>query len=79
MGRCVACNRNLSDSEATRKSATTGEYLDLCNHCYKTIEDDVPSIEGEGEHGTTKLEVESEEESSFAGIGRYTRIPNSDD
>lgn len=46
MGRCVACNKNLSDVEATRKSATTGEYIDMCNHCFSTIADEIPHIEG---------------------------------
>lgn len=31
--RCVCCNSELSDYESTRKSATTGEYLDMCNDC----------------------------------------------
>lgn len=43
--RCGACNAWLSDFESTRKSATTGEYLDLCNHCFYTIDGDVLSLE----------------------------------
>ena len=39
--RCLACNKILNDFEATRKSATTGEYVDLCNHCFSTISDQV--------------------------------------
>jgi len=35
--RCVACNKILSDYEATRKHAITGEYLDLCNECFSSI------------------------------------------
>ena len=44
--RCLSCNKNLSDQEATRKSATLGDYLDLCNKCFSTISDEVPFIEG---------------------------------
>jgi hypothetical protein len=33
MTRCVCCNKNLSDFEATRRSASTGEFLDMCNNC----------------------------------------------
>ena len=33
--RCVACDVELTDFESTRKSVTTGEYVDLCNACYK--------------------------------------------
>ena len=34
--RCFACNRALSDYESTRKSSTTGEFLDMCNKCVKS-------------------------------------------
>ncbi len=45
--RCQACNVALSDAESTRKSATTGEYLDLCNHCLSAIDgDDLSVVEG---------------------------------
>lgn len=43
--RCLSCNTNLTDFESTRKSATTNEYLDLCNHCFYSISDDVASLE----------------------------------
>ena len=31
--RCNCCNKMLSDFEATRKNAKTGEYMDMCNEC----------------------------------------------
>lgn len=37
--RCLACNKKLSDFEATRKSTETNEYIDLCNVCFSTIKD----------------------------------------
>lgn len=43
--RCGCCDKNLSDFESTRKSVTTGEYLDICNKCYATIKDDLISEE----------------------------------
>jgi hypothetical protein len=43
--RCYCCDRALSDFESTRKSATTGEFLDMCNKCYSTIKDDLLSEE----------------------------------
>ena len=38
--RCRACNKNLSDFESTRKS-DSGEYVDLCNHCYREVQSDI--------------------------------------
>ena len=32
--RCVCCNKELSDFEATRKD-TRGIYLDMCNTCFR--------------------------------------------
>jgi len=47
--RCLACNKRLNERESTRKSATTGSYLDLCNHCFSTVAEDIPDIEeGDG-------------------------------
>lgn len=43
--RCLSCNALLSDFEATRKSAITNEYFDLCNHCYYAISEDVTALE----------------------------------
>jgi len=37
--RCLSCNCILTDFEATRKAVVTGEYIDMCNHCFKSIED----------------------------------------
>lgn len=45
MTRCVACNKNLSDYETTRKHAVTGEYLDMCNECYNEVAKDIMVIE----------------------------------
>ena len=40
----MRCNKALNDFEATRKSSTTGEYVDLCNHCFHNVEQDIESI-----------------------------------
>lgn len=45
--RCLACNVELTDFEATRKSTVTKEYLDLCNECFKSIKDDITAEERE--------------------------------
>ncbi len=42
--RCISCNKILNDFESTRKSALTGEYLDMCNHCFSEIAYDVDTI-----------------------------------
>lgn len=43
--RCCACDCELSDQEATRKSSVTGEYLDMCNHCLSYIIDDMLQLD----------------------------------
>jgi len=37
--RCYACNCELSDYESTRKSKVTGQYIDLCDHCFSEVSD----------------------------------------
>jgi len=44
--RCVCCDKNLNDYEATRKHAVTGDYLDTCNGCLAEINEmaTIPTI-----------------------------------
>lgn len=43
--RCLACNALLTDFEATRKSAMSAQFLDLCNHCYSYTSEDIDTID----------------------------------
>jgi len=36
--RCLSCNNALNDYESVRKSFVTGEYMDLCNKCFKGLD-----------------------------------------
>jgi hypothetical protein len=38
--RCLACDRSLTDYEATRKHALTGGFIDLCQQCFKAVQAD---------------------------------------
>lgn len=31
--RCICCNSELTDFEATRRSASTNDFLDICDNC----------------------------------------------
>jgi hypothetical protein len=42
--RCVACNIELNDYEATRKDSA-GRFLDLCNHCFKASEYEFDTVD----------------------------------
>lgn len=43
--RCYACDRPLTDYEATRKCAFTHTFLDLCNGCYSTIQTEIKTTD----------------------------------
>lgn len=45
--RCLACNTQLNDREATRKYASSGTFIDLCNSCFAHVADDIADIESE--------------------------------
>lgn len=66
--RCYCCDKVLSDFESTRKSVTTGDYLDMCNKCYYTIKEDLVSEErydlydGDEDQETTEEETENYDE-----------------
>jgi hypothetical protein len=58
--RCLACNKILNDFEATRKSVTSGTFVDLCNHCFHDVEYDIQSLEREDLRETDDTESEIE-------------------
>ncbi len=40
--RCLACDKALTDYEATRRFSKSQEFVDLCNHCfYSGVSDEV--------------------------------------
>ena len=43
--RCLSCDKNLTDFEATRKSVFSGEFIDLCNRCFASVSDDLQTID----------------------------------
>ena len=47
--RCQACNVILTTQEATRKFKVSGDFVDLCNKCLSTIDDDVTYCKGNHE------------------------------
>ena len=42
---CVACNKLLTDFEATRRNAITKDYIDLCKVCFEDVKGLFPVIE----------------------------------
>jgi hypothetical protein len=70
--RCTCCDRLLNDFESTRKSKTTGEYLDTCNKCYSFIQQDVSTVVRNDLLETDVPDDEIEfEELDFDEDGRY--------
>lgn len=53
--RCLSCNCQLNDHEATRKYASSGTFVDLCDRCFTDVEDEIAVIEGQpdNEGGTS--------------------------
>ena len=63
--RCLSCDRKLNDYESTRKYASSGTFVDLCNRCFAEISEDIPDLEGDGfDHDLD--DGEFEEGTSFA-------------
>ena len=42
--RCLACNCELNDDEATRRDLITKQFLDLCDNCFYDNPDDEVAI-----------------------------------
>lgn len=57
---CRSCDCELSDYEATRKSARTNEYIDLCDSCLDPIREEFELIERVDLQNSTSIEYELE-------------------
>jgi hypothetical protein len=48
----------MNDHESTRKYASSGQFVDLCDRCFAPVEEDIPVIEGNppesGEYGSAE-------------------------
>ena len=62
--RCYCCNKALNDYESTLRSATTGEFLDMCTSCLNEL--DIDTVGREDLHGfdnqNEEIEIEEVEE-----------------
>ena len=47
MMRCKICDVILSDYEVTRKDPTTGEYLDTCGDCLRSVREALQDFDRE--------------------------------
>ena len=46
--KCLACDKILTDHEATRRFSKSKEFVDLCSHCYYSgVNEEVNSTERE--------------------------------
>tara|TARA_R110000868_G_scaffold346893_1_gene607986 strand:+ start:369 stop:554 length:186 start_codon:yes stop_codon:yes gene_type:complete len=60
--RCIACDKSLNDFESTRKSAETNDYIDLCNSCYREVQQEILVDEREDlRDGTEELYDEDQD------------------
>jgi hypothetical protein len=48
--KCRSCDTFLNIREASRKSAVTEEYLDLCDHCFRYVREDFHDVEENPEY-----------------------------
>ena len=59
---CVACDRLLSEFEATRKNAMTMEYIDLCKVCFEDVKGLFPVIERKDLVTESDLDLEGDDD-----------------
>ncbi len=61
---CIACDRLLSEFEATRKNALTMEYIDLCKVCFEDVKGLFPVIERKDLVTQSDLDLEGDDDDS---------------
>ena len=59
---CVACDRLLSEFEATRKNAITMDYIDLCKVCFEDVKGLFPVMERKDLLTQSDLDLEGDDD-----------------
>jgi len=59
---CIACDRLLSEFEATRKNAMTMDYIDLCKVCFEDVKGLFPVIERKDLLTQSDLDLEGDDD-----------------
>jgi hypothetical protein len=60
---CVACNKLLTDFEATRRNAITKDFVDLCKVCFEDVKGLFPVLERKDLLTQSDLDLEGDEDS----------------
>lgn len=61
---CVACNKLLTDFEATRKNAMTMDYIDLCKVCFEDVKGLFPVMERKDLVTQSDLDLDGDDDDS---------------
>ena len=59
---CVACNKLLTDFEATRRNAITKDFVDLCKVCFEDVKGLFPVIERKDLVTQSDLDLDGDED-----------------
>ena len=73
--RCMACDVELTDYEATRRYAISKEFVDLCNRCFAVSLDDGDVIDRDDLRTLADIEemIYYEQDLSLIHISEPTR------
>jgi hypothetical protein len=61
---CVACNKLLTDFEATRRNAITRDFVDLCKVCFEDVKGLFPVIERKDLLTQSDLDLDGDDDDS---------------
>jgi hypothetical protein len=67
---CVACNKLLTDFEATRRNAITKDFVDLCKVCFEDVKGLFPVIERKDLVTQSDLDLEGDDDDSVESTSR---------
>jgi hypothetical protein len=70
---CVACNKLLTDFEATRRNAITKDFVDLCKVCFEDVKGLFPVLERKDLLTQSDLDLDGEEDSVECSTEMDTR------
>lgn len=66
--RCLSCNKRLNGRESTRKYASTGTFIDLCDRCFSYVAEEIADV-SDGYDPSLDIEDEGDDDIGLSTSG----------
>lgn len=69
--RCLSCDKRLNGRESTRKYASSGTFIDLCDRCFSHVSEEIADVADGYDPTLDEGEFEPEDIEGETGLSTF--------